>query len=300
MTPNTDFIRGIIPAVVTPLTEDEELDEKGLRQLLDHLIEAGVHGVFTVGTAGEFWAFTVEEKRRIFEWTVEHTNGRVPVYVGSCATTTREAVQLAEIAQEAGADCLSVLTPVFITPSEDEMFAHYEAIGRAVDLPILLYTNPDRTNNELSPNLVMRLADKVDNIIGIKDSSGDLTLTGEYLRRSPPGFHVLMGRDTLIYAALVHGASGSIAASANIAPEISVAIYEHFKRGDLEASLASQRELAPLRLSFGLGTFPSMLKAGAELVGWPAGPPRAPVARLTDEEREKLRTVLVQMGKVKE
>ncbi|MEW6752427.1 MAG: 4-hydroxy-tetrahydrodipicolinate synthase [Candidatus Latescibacterota bacterium] len=294
----TDFIRGIIPAVVTPMTEDEELSEAGLARVLDHLIAGGVHGVFTVGTTGEFWALSVEEKRRVYEWTVGYTRGRVPVYVGTCANTTREAVELAQLAQAAGADCISVLTPVFITPNEDELFAHYRAIASAVDLPVLLYGNPDRTGNPLPVSLVVRLAEQVPKVVGIKDSSGDLTLTTEYLRRAPAGFRVLMGRDTLIYAALAHGAAGAIAASANIAPELAVEIYEHYVGGRLADALAAQRRLAPLRLAFGLGTFPAMLKTGAELMGLPAGPPRAPVGRLTPAQRAKLREVLVGMGKL--
>jgi len=295
---NTEFISGIIPAAVTPMTEDEELDERGLEKLLDHLIAAGVDGVFTVGTAGEFWALTVEEKKRVFEWTVACTKGRVPVYVGTCANTTREAVHLAELAQEAGVDCLSVLTPIFITPSDDEMFKHYQEIAGAVDLPVLLYGNPDRTNNPLPVDLVVRLAEEVENIVGIKDSAGDMSQAAEYLRRTPDDFRVLMGRDTMIYAGLVHGASGAIAASANIAPELSVQIFENFAWGKLDEALAAQRRLAPLRLAFRLGTFPAMLKTGAELMGLPAGPPRAPVARLTPNERQHLRDVLVQMGKL--
>ncbi|MDA0747798.1 MAG: dihydrodipicolinate synthase family protein, partial [bacterium] len=104
---DTAFIRGIIPAVITPMTVQEELHEEGMRDLLEALIRAGVHGVFTVGTAGESWALSVEEKKRLFEWTVRFTDRRVPVYVGTAANTTREAVQLAEYAQEAGVDCLS-------------------------------------------------------------------------------------------------------------------------------------------------------------------------------------------------
>lgn len=298
MKTHTDFICGIIPAMITPMNEEEELDERGLEVLLDHLIAANVDGVFTVGTAGEFWALTVEEKKRIFEWTVGYTNGRVPVYVGTGANTTREAVLLAEIAQEAGVDCLSVLTPTFITPSAEEMFQHYREIARAVALPILLYANPDRTGNPLSPDLVVRLAEEVENIVGIKDSAGDLNLTSEYLRRVPEGFRVLMGRDTMIYSGLIHGAAGAIAASANIAPELSVSIYENVLWGEKEKALEYQHQLAPLRHAFGLGTFPAMLKTGVELLGMAAGPPRAPVGRLTEEERQQLRQVLVQMGKL--
>ncbi len=296
---SVDFIKGIIPAVITPMTEDGELDEQGLAALVEHLIAAGVHGLFTVGTAGEFWALSLAEKRRIFAWTVAHARGRVPVYVGTCANTTREAVELARAAQEAGADCVSVLTPVFITPNDAELFAHYKAIADAVpEMPVLLYGNPDRTNVKLSVDLVARLAQEVRNIVGIKDSSGDLTLTAEYIRRAPAGFRVLMGRDTLIYAALAHGAAGAIAASANIAPELAVEIYRRFSAGDLAGALAAQQRLAPLRVAFGLGTFPAMLKSGAEMVGLPAGPPRAPVTRLAGPERQKLREVLVRMGKI--
>ena len=298
MKTRTDYICGIIPAVITPMTEEEELDEHGLEVLLDHLIAAGVDGIFTVGTAGEFWALTVQEKKRIFEWTVGYANGRVPVYVGTGANTTREAVLLAEIAQEAGADCLSVLTPTFITPSEEEMFRHFREIARAVALPVLLYANPDRTGNPLSVDLVVHLAEEVENIVGIKDSAGDLNLTTEYLRRVPEDFHVLMGRDTMIYTGLIHGASGAIAASANIAPELSVSIYENVLWGDPEKALEYQHQLEPLRHAFSLGTFPAMLKTGVELLGLPAGPPRAPVGRLTSEERQQLREVLVQMGKL--
>jgi len=294
----TDFIRGIIPAVITPMTQDQELDEKALESHIEYLIAGGVHGIFTIGTTGEFWALTVEEKRRVFEWTVAYTKGRVPVYVGTCANTTREAVQLSEMAQEAGVDALSVLTPCFISPDEDQMFAHYKAIGEAVDLPIILYTNPDRTGIDLSVDLVVRLAEQVENIAGIKDSSGNMTQTHEYIRRAPDGFRVLMGRDTLIYSALVHGAAGSIAASANIVPEFGVEIYEKFMAGDLEGALAAQRRLAPVRLAFSLGTFPAMLKAGVELVGLKAGPPRAPVGPLTESEVAKLRQALVEVGKL--
>jgi 4-hydroxy-tetrahydrodipicolinate synthase len=294
----TEFIKGVIPAVVTPMKADGQLDEQGLRRLIDHLIEQQVHGIFTIGTAGEFWALTVDEKRQVFDWTVDQVQGRVPVYLGTCAGTTTEAVQLARDAEKAGADALSVLTPLFIAPDEEEMYQHYRAIAEAVELPVLLYTNPDRTGNDLSPALVERLATEVDHIAGIKDSSGNLSQTVEYLRRTPDDFRVLMGRDTLIYAAMVHGAAGAIAASANLAPDLSVGIYERFIAGDLKGALAFQLRLAPLRNAFSLGTFPAMLKTGLELLGLPAGPPRAPVSPLTGEARERLRSALAQAGKV--
>ena len=295
-----EFIRGIIPAMVTPMTEDEELDERGLAHLIDQLIGQGVHGVFTLGTAGESWALSTEEKKQVFEWTVGYTDGRVPVYLGTAANSTREAIELAIAAESAGADCLSVLTPYFINPDPEEMANHYGEIARSIGIPVLLYDLPSRTGNTLSVDLVMDLYSAHENIVGLKDSSGDLTKTLEYLRRAPNGFRMIMGRDTLIYAALMHGAAGAIAASANVAPELGVAIYEKFQCGDLEGALAAQKALAPLRLAFGLGTHPAMLKAGAELMGIAVGPPRRPVSRLSDSDRDSLKAVLVEMGKLKE
>jgi 4-hydroxy-tetrahydrodipicolinate synthase len=292
------FVRGIIPAMITPMTEDEELDEKGFRKLIDGLIAGGVHGIFSVGTAGEFWTLTVEEKKRIFQWTVESVNKRVPVYVGTCANSTREAVQLSEIAQESGADCLSVLTPNYITPNEEQMFAHYAAIARSVDLPILLYNLPARTGNSLSVNLVVRLAEAFENIVGIKDSSGDFSNALAYLFHSPQGFRFVMGNDALIYSATMHGAAAAIAATANVAPEIAVGIYENVIKGDLDAAKEYQKRLTPLRRAFTLGTHPAMLKAGAEMVGYAGGPPRAPVSSLTVSQREQLKKMLVEIGKL--
>lgn len=296
---HSEFICGIIPALITPMTEDENLDEQGLRMLIDYVIDAGVDGIFVGGTAGEFWALTVAEKKRLFEWAVLHVNNRVPVFASTGANTTREAAQLAEIAERAGVDGLSVLTPNFITPSDQQMFRHYAEIAHVVDLPILLYTNPDRTGNPLSVDLVVRLTEQTENIVGIKDSAGDLTLTAKYLRRTPQDFRVLLGRDTLIYAGLQHGAHGAIVASANIAPKLSVDIFQSFTFGQFDAAQDTQNTLARLRQAFGLGTFPAILKTGVEFVGLPAGPPRAPITRLNHSERQQLRAVLEEIGILK-
>lgn len=296
---DAQFIRGIIPAMVTPMAQDETLDERGLKRLIDFLIDAGVHGIFAVGTAGEFWALSAEEKKRVFEWTVALTDGRVPVYLGTGANSTREAIQLSELAQDAGADCLSVLTPCFISPNQRELFDHFGAIARSVDVPILLYDLPSRTGNALTVDTVVRLSEAHDNIVGIKDSTGDFTQSLEYLRRCPDGFRVIMGRDTLIYAGFTQGAAAAIAASANVAPKLSVGIYECFLKGDMVGARAFQERLAPLRLAFALGTHPAMLKAGADMVGAAGGPPRKPVAPLSEAEGEKLRGVLREIGVLK-
>lgn len=285
---------GIIPAMVTPLTADEEINEKSLRRLTNHLIDGKVHGVFAVGSQGEFWALSPDEKRRVWETVVDETRGRVPVYAGTAGVTTRETIELTRIAEKAGIDAVSILTPYFIGPNDDQLFDHYKAVAESTSLPILAYTNPARTNVKISPGLLARLA-QVKGIVGIKDSSGDLELTAEYIRVVPPSFSVLMGRDTLIYAGLSYGTKGSIAATANVKPELVASIYDKYMAGDLAGALQAQRELAPLRLAFAWGTFPVVIKEALNLMGMDAGPCRAPVGPLTAEQRERLKKVLQEM-----
>jgi 4-hydroxy-tetrahydrodipicolinate synthase len=286
---------GIIPAMVTPFTKDQKVNEQALRRLVNHVIDGGVHGVFAVGSQGEFWALTPDEKRRIWEVVVEETRGRVPVYAGTVGVTTGETIALTKLAREAGVDAVSILTPFFISPSDEELYQHYKAVAEAVEIPILLYTNPARTGVKISVNLLARLA-KVPGIVGIKDSSGDLELTAEYIRVAPPEFSVLMGRDTLIYAGLLYGTRGGIAATGNVKPALVASIYDRFVAGDLQGALAAQRELAPLRLAFTWGSFPVVIKEALDLMGMDCGPARAPIGPLAPEQRERLRAVLKEMG----
>lgn len=292
----TGFVpRGIIPAMVTPFTQSDEINEAALRKLTNYLIEGGVHGLFAVGSQGEFWAMDPEEKRQVIEVVVDETQGRVPVYVGTGATTTREAVALTRMAENAGADAVSAITPFFVSPSQQELIDYYRAIAEATDLAVLLYNNPGRTGVNLTVDTVVKLSE-IDNIVGIKDSSGDLQLTAEYIRRTPDDFHVLMGRDTLIYGGLLYGARGSIAASANVKPSLVVEIYEAFLQGDLQRSLQAQQALAPLRIAFGLGTFPSVVKEAVNLIGIDVGRCRGPVGPLPPDKLQQLNDVLIDMG----
>jgi len=286
---------GIIPAMVTPLTMDGELNERALRKLTNHLIDGGVHGLFAIGSQGEFWAFSADEKQRVWEIVVEETNRRVPVYAGTAAITTRETIALTRLAEKAGLEAVSVLTPFFISPNENQMYDHYRAIAEATALPILLYTNPARTGVKISPQLVARLSE-IKNIVGIKDSSGDLELTAEYIRVAPEEFSVVMGRDTLIFGALMHGAKAAIAATANVAPRLVADIYDLFKAGDLAGAKRAQETLAPLRHAFSWGTFPVVIKEALDLMGFECGPARAPVGPLSADQRERLKVVLQGMG----
>ncbi|MEW6228043.1 MAG: 4-hydroxy-tetrahydrodipicolinate synthase [Bacillota bacterium] len=290
--------KGIITAMVTPTDEAGKVNESSLRNLTNYLIDRGVHGLFPVGSQGEFWAFTPEEKRRIIEVVVDEARGRVPVYAGTGAITTQQAVELAKIAKSAGAAAISVLTPFYIKPNEDELFEHYKAIAEAVpDVPVLLYGNRDRTGIGLSPDFVAR-CNRIDNVVGIKDSSGDMTVAAEYIRRTQGAkeFSVLAGRDTLIYGFLCYGGKGAIAATSNVAPKLVVEIYEAFMAGDMKRSLEAQFRLAPLRIAFELGTFPAVIKEALNLLGMDAGPSVRPVGPLPEAKRAELKRVLTGLG----
>lgn len=256
--------------------------------------------MFVVGTTGEFYGLTPEEKREIYRITVDEVKGKVPVYAGTNGITTRETIMLTQIAEECKVDAVSVLTPMFIAPTQDQLINHYKSIAENTSLPVVLYNNPPKTSVNLSPATVAKLAE-VPNIVGIKDSSGDLTITAEYIRltQNTDNFSVLMGRDTLIYGALCYGAAGSIASCANVAPRLCADIYEKFIAGDLKGSLKAQFILAPLRIAFALGTFPAVIKESLTMLGIEAGPCMEPAGPMTNDERAKLRKVLTDMGLLK-
>ena len=291
--------KGIIPALITPMTKEGKLNEKVLRKLLNFVMDNGVHTAFVAGTTGEFYALTHEEKRELMEITVDEVKGRVPVYAGTGAITTKECIELTKIAEECKVDAVSVLTPMFISLSQKEIYDHYKAIAESTSLPVLLYNNQPKTGVTITATTAVKLAD-IDNIVGIKDSTGDMTLTGEYIRLTrDKNFSVLMGRDTMIHAGLCYGATGSIAACANVAPRICADIYDKYIAGDIKGSLEAQYTLAPLRIAFTLGSFPTVIKEALELLGIEAGPCAAPVGPMTVEEKEQLKKILIQMGLLK-
>ncbi len=289
-------IRGIIPPVATPMLENEDLDLPRLRWFLDRLIAAGVHGLFVLGTNSEFYALDEREKQEVIATAVAHVNHRVPVLAGTGAETTREAVRLSRMAEREGADGLSVITPYFVNPSQQEIADHYRRIAESTKLPVLLYNNPSMTGGvRLEVDTVARLAE-LPNIAGIKDSSGDLQNSNEYLSVVPERFSVLQGRDTLIFPSLLFGARGAVPATANFAAGLCVEIYEKFRLGDLPGSKAAQLRLNPLRLSLSLGTAPGGVKAALTTLGQSIGPSRAPVGPLSADKQRQMRQVLESAG----
>jgi len=291
-------IEGIIVAVITPFNDDESLDEAGLRAVVRFLVERGVHGLLPAGSQGEFYALTADERRRVLEVTLEAAGGRALVMAHVGAATTRESVALARHAQAAGADAIAAITPYFVKPSQDELYRHYMTLASAVSLPLLAYNNPNLTGVNLLPATAARLARDAINLIGLKDTSGDVSQFAEYVRLCPPGFRAFIGRDALIFAGLAQGGAGAVSASANVVPELVVGIYDAVAAHDFVRGRELQRLLAPLRLAFELGTFPVVIKEAMRLIGLPAGPARRPVGPLSDEARVRLRDVLEQVGAI--
>jgi 4-hydroxy-tetrahydrodipicolinate synthase len=289
-------IRGIIPPVATPMQANEDLDLPRLKWFLDHQIKSGVHGIFVLGTNSEFYALDEREKQEVIATAVAHVNKRVPVYAGTGAETTREAVRLTRMAEREGVDGVSVITPYFILPSQQEIYNHYRRIAESTSLPVILYNNPSTCAGlKIDVETLARLAE-IPNILGVKDSSGDLQNTLEYIRVAPERFAVMQGRDTLIYPALLFGAKGAVPATANIAPAILVEIYEAYQRGDHAAAKAAQLRLNPIRMTLTLGTAPGGVKAALNLMGMSIGPSRSPIAPLPPDKLAKMRTVLEQAG----
>jgi len=230
----------VIPPIITPVDGDERVDEGALRRMVDHVIAGGVHGILSLGSNGEFFGLDRDEQQRAVAVTMDQTAGRVPVYVGIGAISTKECVRTAAMAGSLGAQAITILPPMFLSPNDEELYRHFLAVAESTDLPVLLYNNPDRMRVNLSASLVERLAD-VPNIVGVKDSSGDLVLTAEYIRRTrKKGFRVLAGRDVMILGTLVYGGVGCVAATANIVPALVVEIYEKFLAGELEGALEAQ------------------------------------------------------------
>ena len=272
------LIKGVVVPILTPIDENERIDEAKLRSQVDYVIEGGVLGILAFGSNGEFYMVEEDEMERGLEIMISQTNGRVPVYFGIGAISTKKCVRLAKMAVEKGAYGISVLQPMFLKPTEEELFLHFKTIADAVpSTPMLLYNNPGRVGYTMSAKLVERLAHEVDNIVGMKDTSGDITQMEEFIRRTRDvDFKVFGGKDTLLYAPLCHGAVGGVCTAANFMPHLITDIYNKFVTGDYKGSLEAQFKLNPVRLSMDAASFPVAAKDMANLVGRNVGVPYRP------------------------
>jgi len=254
------------------------IDEKALREQVDYVIENGILGILAFGSNGEFYVIEDDEMERGLKIMVDQAAGRVPVYFGIGAISTKKCVRLAKMAVANGASGISILQPMFLKPTETELFLHFKTIAEAVpETPVLLYNNPGRVGYTMSGNLVDRLAHEVENIVGMKDTSGDITQTAEFIRRTRDvNFKVFGGKDTLLYASMCHGAVGGVCTAGNFMPELITDVYNKFVAGDLAGSLEAQFKLNPVRLSMDGASFPVAAKDMANLRGRNIGVPYKP------------------------
>ena len=281
---DTSFIKGIIVPILTPVDQDENVDEARLRSQVDFVIDHGVHGILAFGSNGEFYMFQPEEMERTLRIILDQTAHRVPVFFGMGMVSTKSCIALAKMAEQTGADGISVLQPMFLKPTEDELYAHFKAIANAVsNLPMLLYNNPGRVGYTMSGNLVERLAREGNNIVGIKDSSGDMTQTEEFIRRTQDlDFKVFGGKDTLIYATLAHGGVGAVCTTANYMPDLVVSVYNAYLEGNPQQALEYQFKLNPIRLSMDKASFPVATKDMANMLHMDVGIPIRPSLPTTE------------------
>ena len=292
--------RGILPALVTPFTKDgKEVDEEQLRKLVNGCIRLGVSGVVPCGTTGEFVNLTVDERKRVIDIVVDEVNGRVAVVAGTGASGTNQALEMTRYAKDAGADAALIVTPFYLKPTDRGIYEHFYTIATEVDLPVILYNIPQCTGVWLTWQMVEDLAD-VPNIVGLKDSSGELRYMLAVLEKVRDKINVMCGYDEVVLSALAAGASGAILASANVIPDVWVEIYNLVQKGDLkkarELQFKVQKIARIIARSGAVGT-----KEALNMIGMKVGPVRMPLSvggELTYEAREELRLELERIGKI--
>lgn len=289
------MFEGIITPIVTPIQRDEKecLNLDAMKQLVDHLIEKGVSGIFPLGSNGEFHVLSNQEKMDFAKAVIEQVDGRIPVYVGTGACSTAETIQLSKQAEALGADVLSVITPYFLKPTDEELIQHYTQVAASVKIPIILYNIPKATGVNISARVLKELS-KVDNIYGIKDSSGDLDNLKGYIEAvEGTKINVLVGSDSKILAGYQMGATGAIAGTSNLITETLVGLDQAYRAGEFGKAQKLQQDIEELRKVLPLGTVPSILKRAVELAGIAeVGPARKPVQEPSEQVENQIRDML--------
>jgi 4-hydroxy-tetrahydrodipicolinate synthase len=287
--------QGAFVAIVTPFI-DGQVDEQGLVDLIEFHIANGTHGIVPCGTTGESATLNHEEHHRVVELTVKTVNGRVPVMAGSGSNSTSEAIDLTGHAKEAGADGVLMVTPYYNRPSQDGLYFHYKAVAEAVDVPIFLYNVPSRTSINMLPATVARCAE-IDNVVGIKEATGDLNQVSELVRLCPDDFTVLSGDDFTSMPTVLVGGKGLISVTSNVAPKDMAAMIEAALAGDLAQANSLHYKLFPLMQAMFYDSNPVPAKKSLELMGKiKSGLPRLPLAPMNEANVAKLQGVLNDYG----
>ncbi len=289
--------RGIFSPVCTPFTDGgERIDEDKLRRLIDFQLENGVHGIIPCGGTGEFFNLSPEERKRVTEVTIAHVNRRVPVMPHTGACSTKETIELSKHAESLGADALMIVPPYYDVPSEDEVVGHYEAISRAVPLPIMVYNIPAHSKINLTPELLHRLVE-IENVRMLKDSTGDLVQFQRVLAELSDKLVIFNGSDTGAFAGLAHGARGCVWGVVNPIPRQCVDLYELVvEQQELLKARELWAKLYPINHFFETEGYAATAKASTRMAGVDIGEPRLPFRPLSEVKRAELRKLLEPLG----
>ena len=290
--------QGVIVPMVTPFNRDADqtINYEAGEQLVEKLIAAGVSGIFTFGSNGEFHVCSADERIDFSKFVIEKVAGRVLVYVGTGACSTREAIEMSKRAEAIGADALSVINPYFMGISDAQVVNYYRMVAESVKIPVMLYNIPKSTGKNLSKEVVAEVA-QIDNVKGVKDSSGNMDNLKDYVNAAAGNdVDVLVGSDGKVSEAFKLGASGTVAGTANLITDVVVGLWRALEAGDEAEAARLQAEIEPIRDVLHLGSTPQTLKRSLELAGIPVGPARFPVTEVAEGVDEKVIAMLDHYG----
>ena len=291
---NPSRIRGVLPALITPFSGDS-VDEDAYIRLIERQIAAGVHGLVPAGTTGESATLSHDEHRRVVELCVKATAGRVPVVAGAGSNSTKEAIELARHAKSVGADAVLAVTGYYNRPNQEGLCRHYETLAAAVDVPIVVYNVPGRTIIDVSNETLERIS-KLSNIIGVKDSTGDVARVSQQRLSCGADWLLLSGDDPTALGYIAHGGHGCISVTANVAPAQCAAFYEACLAGDFDAARTMQDRLIGLHKALFLDASPSPTKYAMSVLGLCSAEVRLPIAPCGDAVKPRIRAAMVEAG----
>ncbi len=281
------LFRGVAPALVTPFTADDDIDEVAFQHLIERQVEGGVSGLVVLGTTGENPTVTDEQRRRLVDLSLEASDGRVPVIVGTGTNNTDQSIAYSEQAVEAGADGVLVVGPYYNKPTQEGFVGHVEAIADAIDAPIVLYNVPGRTSFNIEVETVLHLAEEVPQVVGVKEASGDLEQISEILMHRPDDFAVYSGDDEMTLPLLALGGDGVVSVISNALPTEMNELVEAAFNGNLAAARERHFELLPAMRACFLETNPIPIKDVCAALGWMEPHVRLPLAAM--DERAPVR-----------
>lgn len=289
------MLQGAMVAIVTPF-RNGEVDEVGLRRLIDHQIQSGTRAIVPCGTTGESATLTFAEHERVIEITVEHVAGRVPVIAGTGSNNTEEAIRLTRHAKKAGADGVLMICPYYNKPTQEGLYRHFEKVAATVDIPIVMYNIPGRTAVNMEPGTMARLA-AIPNIVGVKEAAGSMKQITDIIALCGKDFTVVSGEDFLTYPLLCVGGKGVISVVSNVAPAEMQALCDLHFQGKQQEAMALYYRLLPLCHALFIETNPAPVKAALQMMGLiESDEIRLPLVTMSAEGREKLKKVLVAFG----